>query len=219
MSTEAPAPPSPLHRSLRIEYLDFQNVADMREYRFHVYGPDSSIEFRLRIDLAAFRAAGVRIQDGPDVCYQKLLGTVAAGETVNTEVMLIDGAELVRYREAHTHVPKRRAWTPAPAAEAEAAPIPPPKRPRTFAPPRPAAPVLVASPKPPSLEAGQRVSHAVFGVGVTAAAASRDHIVVRFDDHDGPKTFVTSMLKVEVLSAPHTWETGPRGTNRPRPLA
>jgi hypothetical protein len=27
--------------------------------------------------------------------------------------------------------------------------------------------------------------------------------------------FVTSLLKVDVLSPPHTWETGPRGKNRP----
>jgi hypothetical protein len=28
--------------------------------------------------------------------------------------------------------------------------------------------------------------------------------------------FVTSLLEVDVLSAPHTWETSVRGTNRPR---
>ena len=41
-----------------------------------------------------------------------------------------------------------------------------------------------------------------------------DRTVVSFDG-DGPRSFVTSMLEVEVLSAPHTWNTSPRGVNRP----
>jgi hypothetical protein len=45
-------------------------------------------------------------------------------------------------------------------------------------------------------------------------SSSGGHTVVRFDQ-DGLKTFITSMLDVAVLSAPHTWETGPRGNNRP----
>ena len=34
-----PPPPGPL---MRIEYLDFQNVAEHREFRLRVYGPDGS---------------------------------------------------------------------------------------------------------------------------------------------------------------------------------
>jgi hypothetical protein len=65
----------------------------------------------------------------------------------------------------------------------------------------------------PVLEEGQRVRHAVFGLGVTTAATSA-RTVVSFD-LDGPRSFVTSMLEVEVLSAPHTWSTGRRGVNSP----
>ena len=36
---------------------------------------------------------------------------------------------------------------------------------------------------------------------------------------EGPRRLVTSLLELEVLSAPHTWETGPRGKNRPRETA
>jgi len=35
-------------------------------------------------------------------------------------------------------------------------------------------------------------------------------------DDDVRRRFVTSLLDLEVLSAPHTWETSPRGRNRPR---
>jgi hypothetical protein len=66
----------------------------------------------------------------------------------------------------------------------------------------------------PAFDEGQRVSHAIFGAGVTMAS-SGDYTSVHFDD-DGSRTFVTSLLNLEVLSAPHTWETGPRGRNRSR---
>jgi hypothetical protein len=64
-----------------------------------------------------------------------------------------------------------------------------------------------------ALHEGQRVSHTAFGVGVVTSAR-RGRTIVRFDD-DGPRMFVTSMVELEVLSAPHTWETSPRGKNRP----
>jgi hypothetical protein len=199
-------------RFVRVEYLGFQNVVEHREFRYSVSGPDGSTEFRLRIVMAAFGDGRVRLQDGPDVCYQKLLRAVAAGET-EPVLITLDDADLVSYREIHTHTPKHRTWTrpPSPANPVASAVAPRPfvRRP---APPVPVAPPVVKD-TGPVLEEGQRVSHAVFGVGVTTSS-NRGHTVVRFDQ-DGPMTFVTSMLKVDVLSAPHTWEAGPRGVNRP----
>lgn len=204
-------PPSSAGRVVRVEYLDFQNVAENREFRFRVYGPGESTGFRVRIALAAFGAGRVKLQDGPDVCYQRLLRALAAGATPSPEVIAIDDGDLASYREAHTHVPKRRPRTPwSPPTPV----IVPQRQPRTPA-PKPAVAPLVVNDGEPALEAGQRVSHSVFGAGVTTAADSR-HTAVRFD-RDGPKTFVTPLLKVDVLSAPHTWETGPRGVNRPCP--
>jgi hypothetical protein len=46
-------------------------------------------------------------------------------------------------------------------------------------------------------------------------ASSGTHTSVHFDEH-GLRTFVTSMLELQALSAPHEWETGPRGKNRRR---
>jgi hypothetical protein len=203
-----PRPPSP-GRLPRVEYLDFQDIAEHREFRLRVCGPDGSTEFRVRIPIAAFGAARVRRQDGPDVCYQRLLQAVAAGETASSDVITIEDVDLASYREAHTKVPKHRSWTPlSPPTLA----IVPRKRPMTPSPQLTVAPPVTNDTKA-ALAEGQRVSHAVFGVGVTTSS-SRRHTVVRFDQ-DGPKTFVTSMLKLDVLSAPHTWETGPRGNNRP----
>lgn len=201
-----PPPPGPF---VRIEYLDFQNVAEHREFRLRVYGPEGSTQFRFRIAIAAFDAGRVRLQDGPDVCYQKLRQAVAAGETASLDVITIDEADLASYREAHTPAPKHRSWD---RASPPPRPTVPPSQRRTPS-PQPSVAPLVSIDIAPAFEEGQRVSHAVFGAGVTTSS-SGGHTVVRFDQ-DGPKTFVTSMLDVDVLSAPHTWETGPRGINRP----
>jgi len=205
----APSPPAP-KRSVRVEYLDFQNLEEHREFRLRVYGLDGSTESRFRIPNAAFAAGRVKLQDGPEVCYQKLLRALDAGGTAGPDVITIDDADLASYREAHTPVRKHRSgWTPAPPPT----PDPLPRR-------APRTPSLQRSGPPPvaddlarALEEGQRVSHATFGVGVTGASG-RGHTVVCFDE-GGTRTFVTSILKVDVLSAPHVWETSPRGKNRP----
>jgi hypothetical protein len=209
----ASPPASLLRRRPRVEYLDFRNVPDYREYRLAVCGPDGPAEFRFRIAASAFGARRVLLQDGPDVCYQRLLRAVAAGETVSPEVVTIDDVELDSYREAHTRVPKHRPWSAA-------LPAKPPFVPRRMPSPRPALPpvaVLATNDTEAVLGEGQRVSHTAFGVGVVTSSSS-GHTIVCFDE-DGPRTFVTSMVDLEVLSRPHTWETSPRGKNRPRKTA
>jgi hypothetical protein len=205
-----PPPPQPSpERLLRVEYLGFQNVAEHREFRLRAFGPDGSTEFRFRIAVAAFAAGRIRLQDGPDVCYQKLLRAVAAGETASLDSTLIEDVDLARYREAHTPAPKHR---PTSFSSTPKEAVAPRKPPRTSAPRLPVAPT-VTNDAEPALQAGQRVRHALFGDGVTTSS-SGGRTGVHFD-LDGLKTFVTTMLDVAVLSAPHTWETGPRGHNRP----
>jgi len=212
-----PVPPTPSRgHSVRVEYLDFQDLEDHREYRFAVYGPYGSSEPRMRIANAAFDARRVLRQDGPDLCYQKLLREIAAGVTEHADVSTIDDGDLLKYRDDHTVVARHRPYTaPSPATGAAGSRRPPPHRPST---PRSMSPKIAAEPAvtndiEPFLEEGQRVRHAIFGLGVTTATTS-DRTVVSFD-RDGPRSFVTSMLEVEVLSAPHTWSTSRRGVNRP----
>jgi hypothetical protein len=222
MSPEALAPrpvppaPSPGH-SVRVEYLDFEDVDEHREFRFAVYGPDGSSEVRMRIANAAFDARRVRRQDGPDLCYQKLLRAMAAGVPAHADVSTIDDVELLKYHDDHAVVAKRRPHTPAsPATEATEPRRQPqhrPSTPRTVSATPPAA-AVVTDGLEPALEEGQRVRHAVFGLGVTTETTSARTMV--FFDRDGPRSFVTSMLEVEVLSAPHTWNTTSRGLNQLR---
>jgi|SRR5688500_12029361 len=204
------APPTSPRPVVRVEYVDFQDLAEHREFRFRMRGLDGSSEVRIRVALAAFAACRVRLQDGPDVCYQKLLRTAAADPLV-PEVIAIEDSDLVSFAEGHTNAPKHRSWSSStPSPETVVAPAGPvlPSSARTAA--------ILASAPAPRLEGGQRVSHAIFGLGVMSKP-SAGHTVVCFDQ-DGPKRFVTSMLEVDILSAPHTWETTPRGKNRLTPL-
>jgi hypothetical protein len=218
MSTEPLLPPVPLPPVPgvldRVEYLGFKDVAEGREFRLRVYGREGSTEYKFAIAIASFAAGRVSMQDGPDVCYQKLLRAITAGETARPDVITIDEVELASYREAHTPVRKHRAPSSFSPPTPPLGPQPPARRPS----PARLAPPPVVSDRAPGLEEGQRVRHKVFGEGVTAAAASVGHTAVYFDT-GGTKTFVTSMLEVDVLSAPHTWETSRRGLNRPCKVA
>ncbi|MFN8092104.1 MAG: hypothetical protein U0599_07790 [Vicinamibacteria bacterium] len=220
MSEEPNLPQSPpaalaLRREPRVEYRDFRDVDGHREYRFRVYGPAGSREIRMCIANAAFSAGRVRRQDGAEVCYQKLLRTVAAVDVPYPDTIPVGEADLLRYRDDHAPAPKRRTQPPKPPA----APEEPERRPPQYAPrakARPARPPVaevVPEAVARSFGEGQRVHHATFGAGVTSVSTP-DRTVVAFDEN-GRKTFVTSLLELEVLSPPHTWETGPRGTNRP----
>ena len=208
--TLAQSPPQRLSSSTRVEYLDYQTLPDCREYRLSVRAPEGSGEFRFRIPIAAFAAKRMLLQDGPDVCYQKLLRTLAAGETPSPDAVTIDDVELASYREAHTPAPRRASWTSASRPKPESVRRTPPV-------PRPRLPVAAppsTGETAPAFDKGQRVSHAIFGVGVTMASSGA-YTSVHFDDNV-LRRFVTSLLNLEVLSAPHTWETSPRGKNRPR---
>jgi hypothetical protein len=203
--------PSLQGRGVHVEYLGFEDVPDSREYRFAVHQPEGTVVHRVRIANAAFGAGQARLQDGPEICYQWMTRAVVAGASEIAELVTIGDTELDNYREIHIRVPKPRSRAPAPPRAAR--PVTPMTRMPLRAPSPPPAPPP-PPPRAPAFGAGQRVSHKTFGVGVVASS-SRDHTIVCFDA-DGPKTFVTSMLELDVLSAPATWEIGARGKNRPR---
>ena len=217
MSAELP-PPRPA-TALRIEYKGFKNVADRREYLLVLYRPEGIEEHRFSIAIAAFGARLIRLQDAPDLCYQKLLAAVAASAPTSNEVVRIEDADLVSYRVAHTPAPPRRRTPPPPPTPSPFDAAPAVQRRPAFVPRR-----TVTPPKPPvappvlhGFAEGQRVHHAVFGDGVTSLSVA-GRTAVRFDEH-GPKTFLTSLLELQVLSEPNTWETSVRGKNRLRPGA
>lgn len=67
------------------------------------------------------------------------------------------------------------------------------------------------------LAEGQWVSHALFGVGVTARSTG-ERTTIKFDLH-GLKTFVTQMLQVERIAAPDRPAAAPRRSRKAQPGA
>lgn len=204
--------PKPSATAPRVEFRGFQNLDDHRIYRMRAVDGDTIFDLQLRIALAAFTQKGVRLQDGPDVCFQVVQRLVASGTSLQAaaaDVITVGEDDLDAYRDAHTAAVRTRRPPANPRPERPRFTPPPP---RTLVPaPAPAPPVPAG---PPPLQEGQRVHHPAFGDGVTMACDAK-RIVVRFDAH-GPKTFLTSMVRLDVLSAPHTWEAPTRGKNRPR---
>ena len=202
-------PPQRQSSSTRIEYIDCHSASDYREYRLALHTVDGAAEVRFRIAIAAFTSKHVLLQDGPDLCYQRLLRMLAAGEVPGHGVLTIDETELAAYRDAHTPTPRRSA-APKPAA-----------RPASVQRARPgeARPKLpVAAARPAAAPSPHSTRASVSATPSTEPASRRHrtaHTSVHFDEH-GLRTFVTSLLKLEPLSAPHEWETGPRGKNRRR---
>jgi hypothetical protein len=71
--------------------------------------------FVLVIENAAFASGHARYQDGPDICYQKLLAALAQAEPAADRIALSE-EDLFTYRHAHApKAPRRRA--PKPAAD------------------------------------------------------------------------------------------------------
>ena len=88
-----------------IEYVGFRTSAKRREYllRSH-FGPESH-DYTVGIALADFTAGRARFQDGPEICYLKLvreLEAQAAGATAGANDLTVTDVELADYVTAHT---------------------------------------------------------------------------------------------------------------------
>ena len=61
----------------------------------------------------AFTGGRVRFQDGPEICYLKLLRELAAaGDAPATDDFTLTDAELAEYLSAHTPAPRRSGFSP-----------------------------------------------------------------------------------------------------------
>jgi hypothetical protein len=105
-----------------VEYVGFRTNAMRREYllRSHL-GPEVR-EFTVGIALTAFTTGRVRFQDGPEICYLRLMRELEADAAVPPRAgdFTITDAELAAYVTAHT--------TPARSRGASVAPPRPPDR-------------------------------------------------------------------------------------------
>jgi hypothetical protein len=55
-----------------IQYVGFNVAANSRIYNFDVIDPKEAREFTVAVPSEAFRAASLKLQDGPNICFARL---------------------------------------------------------------------------------------------------------------------------------------------------
>lgn len=111
-----------------VEYVGFRTGEDRREYVLRSHLGSEVHEYTVGIALAAFTAGRARLQDGPEICYLKLvreLESLEAGAARAPHLTVTD-AELADYVTAHTPAPRGRSGFSAAAATASPGKTPPP---------------------------------------------------------------------------------------------
>jgi hypothetical protein len=89
-------------KAMAVEYRGFQNVGRWREYRLVVGRGAEASRYTVSIELAAFAERQALLQDGPDICYQKLLRELRGPEQPVPFALAVTEAELAAYRAAHS---------------------------------------------------------------------------------------------------------------------
>jgi hypothetical protein len=103
-------------RQLALEYLGFGNVEDRREYRFRARRGADLHQFTVFIRHAAFASRQAQLQDGPDICYQKLWRLLLGEQPVESTRVEVTEGELVEYRAARAPVPRGTTGPKPPGA-------------------------------------------------------------------------------------------------------
>jgi hypothetical protein len=109
-----PATAKPL--VLAVQYLGFQNLGGRREYLLQARRGNEARRYTVSIELVAFSRRQALLQDGPDICYQKLLRELAGSELEGSEAIQVTDADLAAYHETHPRAASRisRPRLPAP---------------------------------------------------------------------------------------------------------
>lgn len=116
---ESHRPPAPAAARLAVQYRGFRDAEGRRDYLLSAQGQGEARLFTLTIPLAAFAERRALLQDGPAICYQKLVALLAVGAPEDDDAIRVSDAELAEYSTAHA-APVRRTFTslppPRPAA-------------------------------------------------------------------------------------------------------
>ena len=93
-----------------IQYVGFNVVASARTYNFDVRDPKEAREFTVQVQSEAFRPAGLKLQDGPDICFARLKQELE-GETGGSRAeahLCIDETDIREYLEKHS--PRKKVF-------------------------------------------------------------------------------------------------------------
>jgi len=96
------------HRA-HVRYVGFESIGGERCLRFCVksIGHDS-VEITFKISDAAFTGvAGISIQDAAPMAYEKLVGLLATGDTLDSNNLCLTDADIAQYITRHLSSQKR----------------------------------------------------------------------------------------------------------------
>jgi hypothetical protein len=99
--------PPPIH--LALSYVGFRNAPNRREYLLRAQWGEEAREFTVWIANTAFAMRQALLQDGPDICFQKLRRELAESEPGGVACVGVTESDLASYREAHAP-PTRRPF-------------------------------------------------------------------------------------------------------------
>jgi hypothetical protein len=97
-------------KPVTIRYLGFHDGPGRREYVLDAQRGDQTGRYTLWIALSAFSSRHALLQDGPEICYQKLVRELSDAELQGSNGMAVTETDLASYREAHTR-PVRRGFS------------------------------------------------------------------------------------------------------------
>ena len=103
---------SPAPKPLTVRYLGFHDVPGRREYVLDAQRGNLTdrYTYTLWIELSAFSSHHALLQDGPEICYQKLLRELCDVELQGSDGMPVTENDLASYRETHTR-PVRKGFS------------------------------------------------------------------------------------------------------------
>lgn len=111
------SPPPAARGRLAIQYLGFRDADGHREYALKAQRGDEGQRYTMSIALAAFAERRALLQDGPDICYQKLMRMLEEASPTASDTIAVTDGELATYRAAHERVARRGFSSSPPPAE------------------------------------------------------------------------------------------------------
>ena len=76
-----------------IQYVGFNVAGSSRIYSYNVLDPKENREFTVKVQSGAFRPAGLKPQDGPSICFDRLkreLGAETEGSRANADLSIAE---------------------------------------------------------------------------------------------------------------------------------
>jgi hypothetical protein len=102
--------PKPALKPVTVRYLGFHDVPGRREYVLDAQRGDQTGHYTVWIDRSAFSSRLALLQDGPEICYQKLLRELSDVEPQGSHGMAVTESDMATYKAAHTR-PVRKSFS------------------------------------------------------------------------------------------------------------